>query len=373
MKENRSIESSAAKVDEVLGIFRRRGRILVLMQNNPDPDALASAAALRDLAYVRLKKRITIGYGGRCGRAENRAMMEELRIDAKRLTPSQLQNYKTVCLVDTQPLAGNNILIASRHPEIVIDHHLLAKKKRWIAEFSDVRPDYGATSTILHEYLLAAGVELSPKLATALFYGIQSDTQDLGREASAADVRAYRDLFIVADKKKLARIHRAPVPIEYFTMLADSLATCVVAGTTVISYIPSCRNPDMLAEVADLLMRLKGMRAAVCYGVCDDRIYLSARAIDARGNTARRMKRVVSRLGTGGGHHAMAGGQIPLEGDPEKRLALVHERILKAFAPNKQPVPLAPTAPPEPCKPVAGRLPPTPLKEHRNENERQNT
>jgi len=335
-------DATAAKLEAVLGICQRPGRILVLMQDNPDPDALASAAALRDLVYLRLKKRLTIGYGGTCGRAENRAMMAVLRIDARRLTLAQLPRYKTICLVDAQPNAGNNILVPSRPPEIVIDHHLLPKKRTWIAEFADVRPGYGATSTILYEYLLAGGVKLSANLATALFYGIQSDTQDLGREAGLADVRAYRDLFLLADKKKLAHIHRAPVPADYFKMLGAGIDHCVVAGSTVISYIPACHNVDMIAEVADFLIRLEGMRTAVCYAVYEDKIHLSARAVDARGNVARRMKQVVSRLGTGGGHRAMAGGQVAIEGDVERRLAFVHARILKSFAPNKEPVPLTP-------------------------------
>jgi len=340
LTEEQALERARANVAQVLDICRRPGRRLVLMQDNPDPDALASAAAMRDLVYTHLKKRVAIGYGGISGRAENRAMMDVLHIDAKRMTPSQLDNYKTICLVDTQPRSGNNILHASRPAEIVIDHHLLPKRNPWLAEFSDVRPGYGAASTILYEYLVAGGVKIGPRLATALFYGIQSDTQDLGREACPADVRAYRDLFLVADKKMLARIHHAPIPMDYFKTLADSLANCVVAGATVVGYVPSCVNADMISDVADRLMRLEGMRTAVCYGVCGDTIHLSARAADARGNTAQRVKRVVRRLGTGGGHRAMAGGQIPLEGDREKRLALVRERILKAFAPHKEPVPL---------------------------------
>jgi len=340
LTERQALAVARRNVKQVLAICARRGRPLVLIQDNPDPDALGSAAAFRNLIFAHLKKRVTISYGGICGRAENRAMMDELGIDARHMTPSQLDHHKTVCLIDTQPRSGNNILHASRPAEIVIDHHILPKRNPWLAEFSDVRPHYGATSTILYEYLVATDAKISPRLATALFYGIQSDTQDLGREACPADVRAYRDLFLIADKKKLARIHNAPIPADYFRMLADSLTNCVIAGSTVVGYVPSCVNPDMIAEVADRLMRLEGMRTAVCYGICGDTIHLSARAADARGNTAERMKRVVRSLGTGGGHRAMAGGQIPLEGDAKERLALVRERILNAFARNKEPVPL---------------------------------
>ncbi|NIA15325.1 MAG: bifunctional oligoribonuclease/PAP phosphatase NrnA [Nitrospiraceae bacterium] len=346
MSEKEVQDQAAANVERIMALCKRPGRILILMQDNPDPDALASAAALHDLTHHHVKKHAVLGYGGICGRAENRAMIDILRIGVKRLTPDQIERFRTVCLVDTQPRSGNNILMPSRLPEVVVDHHLLPKRGPWMAEFADVRPDYGACSTIFYEYLQATNVRITPRLATALFYGIQSDTQDLGREANPADIRAYRDLFLIADKKKLAHIHHAPVPPEYFRMLADSLATCVVAGTTVVSQIPECTNADMIAEVADRLMRLEGMRAAVCYGVFGDTIHLSARALDARGNCARRMKRVVARLGSGGGHRSMAGGQIPINGDAEKRLALVQARILKAFAPNRVPVPLCEALPP---------------------------
>ena len=342
---NENVEKRAAtNAEAVLAICARPGRVLVLTQDNPDPDALGSAAALRDLVYARLDKRVVIGYGGFCGRAENVIMLKSLHIDAKRLKPGQLERFKTICLVDTQPRFGNNLLVPSRPPEVVIDHHLPTRSRPWLAEFVDVRTDYGATATILHEYLVASSVKPSADLATAMFYGIQSDTQDLGREAGPADVNAYRDLFLLADKKKLGRIHHAPVPEEYLTMLRDSLGTCVIAGATIMSYIPSCHNPDMIAEVADLLIRVYGMRYAVCYGICGDTIRVSARALDARGNAATRMKHVVARLGKGGGHRTMSGGQIPLDGDAAKRVALVHERILGAFAPNHEAVPLRPPA-----------------------------
>ena len=325
-------------IDALLRLCSRRGPVLILMQDTPDPDALASGAALRDLLYTRLKKRATIGYGGSCGRSENRAMIEILRIGARQITEGQLGRYKTICLVDSQPQFGNNPLNAGRPCDVVIDHHVPSRRRTWTAAVVDIRPDYGATTTILYEYLKAARIEITTRLATAMFYGIQSDTQDLGRDAGPADVRAYQELFLLADKKKLARIRQAPVSVDYFKMLLSSLADCLVAGTTVISCIRHCQDVDMMAEVADRMLRLEGIRTSVCYGVCGDTILLSAHALDARGNMAKRMKRVVRKLGTGGGHATMAGGQIPIEGDIEKRLGLVRDRILKVFAHSKPPV-----------------------------------
>jgi len=327
-------------VERVLEICERPGRVLILMQDNPDPDAIASAAAVRELVASHLHKRALIGYGGICGRAENRAMMTTLHIEAHRVTPSDVLCAKTVCLVDCQPYTGNNALHTARAAEIVIDHHLLPRPAVWTAEFADVRPEYGATSTILYEYLRAACVDISENLATALFYGVQSDTQDLGRQAASPDICAFQDLFLLANKKKLARIRRAAVPPRYFAALQGGLTHCVVAGKTVISYIPEHGTPDMMAEVADLMLRLSGTRVSVCYGLYGDVIHISVRGYDARSNVGRRLKRAVRGLGTGGGHRSMAGGQVPTLGTAERRLALVRERLLRVFAAGNEPHPL---------------------------------
>ncbi|MCP4642423.1 MAG: hypothetical protein GY851_18405 [bacterium] len=340
MSEMPGVDRSAEGVEKLLALCKRRGRILVLMQNNPDPDAIASAASVRELVHERLHKRVTMGYGGVFGRAENRAMVRELHIDVRHVKPEDLSRYRTVCLVDTQPRSGNNALFTTRPADVVIDHHVPPKRALWKATHADIRPHYGATSTILYEYLTAAQIRLKTDLATALYYGIDTDTQELGREASPADIRAFQELLALADKRKLARIRRAPVTPEYFAHLRDSLTNAVIAGRTVITLIRDCDSPDMFAEVAEMMLRLDEVRTSVCYGPSDGIVFLSARAADARGNLAARMKRVVSRLGTGGGHRSMAGGQIPASGDVEKRLHTIHTRLIKVFAGGK------------PCRPL---------------------
>jgi nanoRNase/pAp phosphatase (c-di-AMP/oligoRNAs hydrolase) len=346
MSAKYDLELSGKNLEQLLQICGRRGRILVLMQNNPDPDAIASAATVRDIVGSKLNKRVTLGYGGVCGRAENRAMLDELRIDARRVTPSDLKRYKTLCLVDTQPRAGNNALFTSRPADIVIDHHMPPKKRLWEADLTDVRTDYGATATILYEYLLCACLKPEPNLATALYYGIESDTIELGRQTSPADLAAFQELVQLADQKKLARIHRAPVPREYFVMLQSGLSNAYLADSAVVTELTNVTNPDMIAEVAELMLRLETARTSVCFGLYERTIFLSVRAADARGNTAERMKRVVNRIGTGGGHRSMAGGQVPVEGDPEGRLALVRERVHEIFAQGEEQEPLVKRQPP---------------------------
>lgn len=338
------LDVSKKHLDKLLEICRRPGRVLVLMQNNPDPDALASALAVRFLVRALLHKRAIMGYGGVLGRAENRAMVGRLKIDLKHVTPASLERFKTICLVDTQPGAGNNALFVARPADVVIDHHIPGRKKAARAPLHDVRPEYGATSTILCEYLRAADMTPDTKLATALYYGITTDTQDLGREASKADVAAVQELIALADPHELAQIRRAPVAPAYFAALQAGIANAEVAGRTVLTLVRQAADPDMFAEVADLMLRLDGVRTSVCYGPLDGIVYISARAVDARGQSASRMQRTVRRIGTGGGHRSMAGGQVPIEGDLEQRLALVRERILRVYARDHEAHPLIPSA-----------------------------
>lgn len=336
------LDRSRAKVQELLKIGERGGRVLILMQNNPDPDAIASAYALRHILKMKCKKRAIIGFGGMLGRAENRAMVQELKLDIRHIRPKGLGVYETVCLVDAQPRSGNNVLVGERGAAIVIDHHVLPKRKRWSAELCDVRPHYGATATILYEYLLAAQLRPNARLATMLYYGIQSDTQELGREANDADIAAFQALVPQAEKRRLARIRRAPLPPEYFAMLSDALTHSETSGTSVVTLLRDAAQPDMFAEIADLTLRLDSARTSVCYGPFEGVVYLSARAADARGNAAARMRKVVKGIGTGGGHRSMAGGQVPIPGDVEKRLTLVRERVLKHFGGDGEPEPLIP-------------------------------
>jgi nanoRNase/pAp phosphatase (c-di-AMP/oligoRNAs hydrolase) len=341
MPKHFDLKRATAGLEAITKACTARGRVLILMQDNPDPDALASATALRELIHVLCHKRAVIGYGGLIGRAENRSMLSVLRIDARRVSSGDLSKYKVLCMVDAQPRSGNNALYTKRPADVVIDHHLSPKKTTYAAGFCDIRPEYGAASTILYEYFCALERKPNSNLATALFYGIRSDTQDLGRETSPADTAAFLELFPLVDRKKLGRIRRAPMAPAYFQRLHDSLGASLVSGRTAISFIPEADTPDLMADVADQLLRLESIRMSVCYGICGDNIYLSARAVDARGNVYTRIKRTVSRIGTGGGHRTMAAGQIPLGDDPGARLTLVRNRILRLFANGKNPLPLS--------------------------------
>jgi nanoRNase/pAp phosphatase (c-di-AMP/oligoRNAs hydrolase) len=305
--------------------------ILILPHNDPDPDAIASAIALRHLLLEALKVESIIAYRGIVGRAENRALLRYLGQPLRPLTSSDLVGKLPIALVDTQPGAGNNALPVGSKAAIVIDHHTWREPMAQ-ATYVDVRPKAGATSTILTEYFQAAGLEPEPALATALFYGIKTDTRGLSRGAGAADTAAYLYLQPLVDAQALAQIEYAQVPASYFQSFASTLQAARVYDGVVVAYVGKMAYPDLTAEMARLLLRLEESQWVVCMGVHQEALILSVRTQSPTGGAEDVVQAIVGDEGSAGGHGPMAGGQIPLKGrDPEQVVRLLRERVLRAL------------------------------------------
>jgi len=306
-----AVEQTEKKLEQLTALLTGARTMLIVMQDNPDPDAIASAAGLRRLANAVGSTRCFIAHAGIVGRSENRELVKHMSLKLHSLTQIPSTGFDLIALVDTQPGTGNNSLPDGLTPQIVIDHHPI-RRDTYKALFSDIRSKYGATSTILFEYLSAAGIAINPRLATGLLYGIRSDTQDLGREADAADVRAVLALYPVANKRTLGQIQRGNLSRTYFAALNRGLQRAQVFGPCIATGLGEIDNPDMIAEVADLLLRNHGSSWALCYGVYHGKMLLSLRASNPSALAGKAMRRIVGRKGTGGGHCTMAGGQIPL-------------------------------------------------------------
>jgi len=302
------------KLNRLLDVLPRTGRMRIVLQDNPDPDALASAAALKLLAHRLSGSASDIVFGGLVGRAENRALVRYLGLNVVCTGSLKFKDDDFVAMVDTQPGAGNNCLPDGLLPKAVIDHHPLQEMSRSVS-FTDIRSNYGATSTILTEYIRLSDIEMEARLATGLIYGIKSDTQDLGREATKADIDAYLFLYPMANKRQLARIEREPVPPSYFHELLNALRRAYVYRTCVISSAGLTQTPDTAAELADLLIRLQGVEWALCVAFCNRVAYLSLRCVRADGDAGEVIRKIVGADGKAGGHDSYAGGQIPVADD----------------------------------------------------------
>ncbi len=306
----RARQRTAKYLLDLQDLLRDKSMLLIVLQDNPDPDALGAAAALRKIANTG-GLQCSITCGGTVGRAENRALIRYLDLNLRPLRDIDFKRFDLVALVDTQPGTGNNSLPAGVRAHIVFDHHPARPETR-LAEFHDVRSRYGATCTLLTEYLQEAGIEPDAPLATALLYGIRSDTQDLGRKSTHADMAAYEYLYPKANRRMLGNIQRGQVPTDYFRLLFIALDRARLCGTSIHCDLGAVDNPDMIAEVADLLLRHEEAAWSLVWGYHDTRVLLSVRTSAPAGEADAVAKRIVSGKGTGGGHHSMAGGQIPL-------------------------------------------------------------
>jgi nanoRNase/pAp phosphatase (c-di-AMP/oligoRNAs hydrolase) len=287
----------------------RGGRWLVLTHDNPDPDALASAMLLSRVLRGAWQQSVTVAYGGIIGRAENREMVRSLRLVFSHVRHLSFKNYARFALVDTQPQTGNNQLPAGIVPDLVIDHHPLRKATQ-LARLFDVRPRYGATATILAEYLLASGVKPSHGLATALIYAIRAETQDFAREFAGPDKAVFDLFFPQADHRLLARIQSPRLPPSYFAELHEALERLESVDSLIASHLGVVEQPDIVPEIADLLLRMEGKTWSLVTGYFGDRLYLSIRTTNPRADAGSLMRRLLARKGKGGGHGRTAGGWV---------------------------------------------------------------
>lgn len=317
---------------DLVETFQNCRCVLVLTHDNPDPDGLASGSVLR---YV-LERSIdgleaTVGFSGLIGRAENRAMIKNLGLEVQPLSTLDMESFDGVALVDTQPGSGNNSWAASMPLRAVIDHHP-ARPESVGAAFVDIRESYGATATIAAEYASGLGIDLPAPLATALFYAIRSETQDLGRDTQKPDRDAYFALLPDADMGAVARIQRARVPREYFDAFHQAIERAVIYGSVVMTDLGPVAAPDMVAEIADFLLRLQGTDWSCCLGRHHNLLAVSIRTTDPFAHAGSLIRRAVAGLGTAGGHGSMAGGQLPVTDESYESVATeLQRRILEAI------------------------------------------
>ena len=324
--------ASRGVLTSLLGALDRPGPLVILPHDNPDPDSLASAAALKFMAATLIKREAHIALGGIVGRAENRAMLTYLNITLVPVSEVRFGGDTQVVLVDTQPGRSNNSLPEGIVPAAVIDHHPAYDTYPGVG-FLDLRDQYGATSTIVTEYLRESKLVPESKIATALFYGIAAETQDLGREATAADIEASHFLYPYTNKRRLAKIENARVPREYFRVFREGIERATLYDRVVVSMLGEVQYPDMVAELADFLLRLDQVEWAAAIGTFGTCLHCSIRTTDRDVNAGDLLQRVLGSR-SAGGHDMIAGGRLYVGEDPaahERVAAMVRDRLLGAL------------------------------------------
>jgi nanoRNase/pAp phosphatase (c-di-AMP/oligoRNAs hydrolase) len=285
----------------------------IIVHPDPDPDALASALAVRALLRQNPES-LPIVTLGEMTRPENRRMAELLGMRVTVVTEDELKKFDHVIAVDHQPAwldDAPNTLAA------VIDHHPIERERQY--HFSDLRPNIGATATVLTEYIYADDERrVDEKLATALLYGVKTDTDSLTRGCSPADVRAYAYLLARADLPLLRRLERPSYKPESARAYGEALANLGVAGDVAVAFLGKLPDEDthILVDIADFSISLEEITWSVAAAVIDDQLEFTLRHLGGNSLGAGDLAKIVGgEQGSGGGHATMARARVPLTGD----------------------------------------------------------
>jgi nanoRNase/pAp phosphatase (c-di-AMP/oligoRNAs hydrolase) len=296
-------------LDQALARLHGRKSMLIYAHDNPDPDALAAALGLAQLIEKEIGATITLAQGGIVGRAQNRAMVENIKIPLTPVERIEPDDFDIIGLVDSQPETGNNSLPPGHRIDIVIDHHP-PRSASARAPWCDIRPERGATSTIVFDYLRERQIPIDARLATAFFFALRTETRDLGRESTDAERRAYLDLIQTVDHDMLYRMSHPKVGREHFAALDRALRSAEIHGDLVAVNLGTLGYPDLVAEIADLLLSYDGARFVLCMGQYDGNAYMSLRTEASEARAGSVMRQIVATDGAAGGHGTMAGARL---------------------------------------------------------------
>ncbi|MBW2242296.1 MAG: DHH family phosphoesterase [Deltaproteobacteria bacterium] len=313
-------------------LLSSREKIGILLQPDPDPDGIAAGYALRILLGRKSPTAPLVSFG-EIKRPENVAMVQALGLDVRTIAPEELDEFDGLALMDVQPTVfGENPPARVLSVDVVIDHH--PERSGYDAVVKDIRTSYGATSTIMTEYLQASGTEIRGKLGTALLYGIKSDTQLLGRDTSPADMQAFAKLHACHSPALLRRIERPALPTDGLRALGRALASTRVEEGIHLLVLGRVRE-DVIPQVAELALQAEGAVWAIAAGTVGGDLVFSVRNVGYVRAAGEVVRAVVEGLGVGGGHRSMAKGIIPLKAFRKvyKRAdrSTIRRALLKAF------------------------------------------
>jgi nanoRNase/pAp phosphatase (c-di-AMP/oligoRNAs hydrolase) len=308
---NAAATGTATKVHRLFRILREQeGPLAVVTHDNPDPDAIASAVGLCRIAR-QLGVAATPCYFGEITHQENRALVNLLGLELHNLdAPEDIEEYAAVALVDHSRPGVNDQLDPDTEISIVVDHH--PPRGPVEARFVDLRPEIGATSTLVTDYFDRLGRRPEADVAGALLYGIRIDTKEFTREVSTADFQAAASLIGDADTETLRKIESPSVSAEVLELLATAIQNRAVRGSTLTTCVGPLADRDALAQAAEQLLNMEGITTTVVYGFADGTVYVSGRARGSEVDLGEVLRDAFDQIGSAGGHADMAGAQIPL-------------------------------------------------------------
>jgi len=337
-----TIFSDAKRSDELLEIVSHYPRQLIMTHNNPDPDGIATGWALTHLLRAKLHLEVPFVAGGEIVRAENREMIRLLRPPLELTQKPRYTADTLIILVDCSVEAANHPRIDPKaQPAAVIDHHLTTVTFNPELAFQDIRSNIAATASIVSLYLQEQNIEPPEDLATALLYALKTETKGGQSRFSNLDRSILTWVTRWANPTLLAQIEYAPLTAGYFSDWLRVLERTEVFGDSAFCLLPQCEGPEIVGELADLLIRREGIQSILCGAHYRGNLIFSVRTKPGSGkNAAQIVLNTIEGLGFGGGHEWRAGGIIltvdPAEGAQKVRDDL-KQRWLQAAGGASQP------------------------------------
>jgi nanoRNase/pAp phosphatase (c-di-AMP/oligoRNAs hydrolase) len=302
--------SATDKCKKLREVVHPEDRLAILIE--ADPDAMSSAMALKRI-FWRKVQRAEIFHINTIQRADNLAMINLLRIAQRSFSRRRLKAFDRLAVIDSQP--SHHEVFSDLSFDIIIDHHPVDPASR--AAFVDIKEEYGASATMMTEYLKAAGIKPSPKLATALFYGIKTDTANFARKSLPNDINAFRYLYRFANLNIIKKIEASEITREALDFFRSAIENVTFVGDKACIYMDHVSNPDILVLIADFFMKLAETTWSIVSGIYEGKLVVILRNAGFRGNAGKIAQGLFGVWGgSAGGHSAAARAEIPLDEVP---------------------------------------------------------
>lgn len=298
--------SNAERLKHFYARFQSKDQVLVVI--NADPDAIASAMAVRRLLWKRVAG-VTLARINVIERPDNLAMVRLLNARLIHISQVALSQFDRFVIVDSQP--DHHDRLAAFTADAVIDHH--PGGKAVITGYADIRPEYGATSTMMIEYLKAARIVPAMKLATALYLGIKVDTGNFERRALMEDVRAFQFIYRYANVPLARRIEQEEIKRDYLEYFSRALEGRVIKKNKIFVHLGQVDNPDVCVIIADFFMRVSAMQWSIVSGEYDGVLVVIFRNDGVSRDAGKIARKLFGAMGSAGGHKGLARAEVPLD------------------------------------------------------------
>lgn len=309
IEKEEKLARTELKVEELRKVHSDAKNVLILLHDQPDPDAIASALALSTLLKRNRQTAIIAYMGEKISRPENVTMVKLLDVTLHEIKPEDLQNYDSIAMVDVQPPFFGDLII---NVDSVIDHH--PRGPSYNAKFTHVSSVEGATSTILTSYLRAAQVEISERLATALLYGIKSDTLTLNRDANADDIDSFTFLYPLANLTLLRKIEMNELPPSELQCFGRALVNHWIEDDICFINLGRVEEEYLIPRMADFAIQIEGVQWSVVFGILSGtHLVISIRNVGYVKSAGRLVRVLFKDIGSAGGHRSAAKAVISLK------------------------------------------------------------